>query len=46
MKRKYALALLLAFAVSSVTACGSAEENADAILTLLGVDSEETEEET
>ena len=46
MKRKYALALLLAFAVSSVTACRSAEENADAILTLLGVDSEETEEET
>ena len=46
MKRKYALALLLAFAVSAVTACGSAEENADAILTLLGVDSEETEEET
>lgn len=46
MKRKYALALLLAFAVSSVTACGSAEENADAILTLLGVDSEETEEKT
>ena len=46
MKRKYVLALLLAFAVSAVTACGSAEENADAILTLLGVDSEETEEET
>ena len=38
---KKLLALLLALAVSMLTACSSTEENVDAILTLLGVDSEE-----
>ena len=41
MKRNCVWALLLALAVSMLTACSSTEENVDAILTLLGVDSEE-----
>ena len=40
MKRNCVWALLLALAVSMLTACSSTEENVDAILTLLGADSE------